>query len=253
MKVFKKTITLFVAAILCLTAFFGTPALASAEEGPVVYYIKYVAGISEWRFQKGTWEDSGYHRELYYVYQDIKDGDVVVIDGAYDINFSVNVRLSNLTLVGTDTAVVTAKGYDYVYAINNATAAINGDVDKADVYAASVVNFNDNVGFLRVLSENDNTLRADVSVVGTLDHLYGGGKDYKHFELYSFQKNSLRIVDGTVKTDPSKFSTTAPATPSSGKEYDDVPKTGDARFNPLWLVGLAVVCMFGAYKLKEEK
>lgn len=258
MKRFKKTIALFAAALCCIIPFWNTSLTANAESA-TTYYLKYVDASGEWRFQKGTWEEGGYHRELYYMQQDIKDGDLLVIDGYQPLNLTVDVRLNNLTVVHGNDIVVTAKSIDNVFVINGSTCSVNGNVTNADVYANSVANFNNNVGTLRVLEENDNILHATVAVVGTVNHLYAGGKDYKHYEFYNFEANSLRIVDGALKTDVSKYNTTpsasTPAAPSGGNsgEYDDVPKTADSRFNPLWLIGMAAICMVGAYKLKEEK
>ena len=93
------------------------------------------------------------------------------------------------------------------------------------------------------------------------------GKDYKHFEFYNFAANTLRIEEGELKTEKGNYSetpqaatttpsTTTPSTStgsnSSSGDYDDVPKTGDIRFNPLWLVLAAGICFIGAYRLKKN-
>ncbi len=268
MKRFKKTITLFAAALFCIVPFFTTPLTAKAE-GPVTYYLKYEESAGDWRYETGTWTDGGSHRELYYMQQAIKDGDLLVVDGNHSLNLTVNVHLSNLTVVNGPDIVIAANGIDNAFVINDSICSINGDVTNADVYANSVANFNNNVGTLRILEEREDLLHATIAVVGTVDHLYAGGKNYKHYEFYNFEANSLRIDKGSLKTDASKYSTTptaatpAPTTPSApaggttgnagtSGEYDDVPKTADVRFNPLWLAGIAAVCMIGAYKLKEE-
>jgi len=260
MKLFKKSIALFAAALLFTLSFCSISITADAAE-PVTYYLKYVAANSEWRYQVGTWESDNSGRELYYMEKEIKDGDVVVIDSPTNITLKLNVRLSNLTLVNTDTAVVHAKGYDYVYVLSGAKCAINGDVTNADVYGNAVVNFNNNVGFLRLLHETSPKIKATVSCIGTVDHVYAGSPTTLLFENYSYAENSLRIVNGSNKSDTTKFTTTppaattTPAAPATGNadEYDDVPKTGDYRVNPLWLVCIAAVCGLGAYKLKEAK
>ncbi len=263
MKSFKRTTALFAAALLCLVFFFNLSLTAKAE-GPVTYSLRYVDSINQWRYQTGTWQDSGFYRELYYMEQDIKDGDIIVIDGTKPLDLTLNVRLSNLTIVNSTDTVVTAKSFDEVFVLNSSVCAINGDVTKASVYANSVTNFNNNVGELNLLEAKQDLLRATVAVVGTVNHVYAAGQHYKHFEFYNFEANSLLIQNGTLKTDASKYSTTpsaatpapapsTPAAPGTSGEYDDVPKTADVRFNPLWLVGIAAVCMAGAYKLKEEK
>lgn len=263
MKHIKKTIIIFTMALFCLVPFFATSMTARAEES-VTYYLRYVEANGEWRFQTGAWADDGFHRELYYMHQAIKDGDKIVIqDATHTIDLTVNVRLSNLTVATCPLAVVTANGIDEVYIINDGVAAINSDVTYAEVYDSSRCNFNQNVGTLKVLSQND-FLTSSINVLGTVDHLYGAGKVYKHFEYYNFEAGSLVIEKGIIKTDKSKYSDVPPAaTPApapstntgsgaSSGEYDDVPKTGDIRFNPLWLVMIAGVCLAGAYRLKKN-
>lgn len=261
MKHLKKALCLFAAFAFCLTSFLSVPLKANAEETATTYYIKYVPASGEWRFQLGTWDPSGYHRELYYMYQDIKDGDLLVIEDAdgVPLDLTVNVHLSNLTIVRGVQIVVTANGIDDFYCINDSTCAINADIENAYVYDACVCNFNKNVSKLELLSEKNDLLSATIAVVGTLDHVIASGKSYTHFEHYAFEKNTFYMKDGTLKTDASHYSKTpvattpAPVTPDSGNEYDDVPKTGDVRFNPLLLVLIAGICFAGSYKLKENK
>lgn len=261
MKLFKKTIALVAAIALCVVPFFSSSMTVKAEDGPKTYSIDYVEALGQWRYQEGSWVDGNFHRELYYMYQDIKDGDIIVVSGNHDLTLDLNVRLSNLTAHSCGTIVVNSKGIDKVYIMDHCTIAINGDVTYAEVYGSSKVNFNNNVGTLKILSERENLLYASINVLGTVDYLYGGGKDYMHFEHYNFEAGSLVISEGSVKTDASKYSkvpvTTpapAPSTPATGNsgEYDEVPKTADMHFNPLWLVGMAAICFVGAYKLREE-
>lgn len=263
MKLLKKSILLFATTLFCMVPFFAASITASAEES-VTYYVKYVESAGEWRYQTGSWDDNGYHRELYYLQQSMKDGDILVVDDSgHDLKLELSVRLSNLTVVHSPAAVITAKSIDNVYVINDSICAVNGDVTYAEVYDASAVNFNNNVGTLKILSEKYDDLRATVSVVGALDYVYASGKSYKHFEFYSFAKDSFRLEKGVLTTDASKYSDTAQTTAStattnastaasSSEEYDDVPKTGDILFHPLWLVCIAGVCLAGAYKLKKD-
>ena len=259
MKRFKKIVALVAAIALCVVPFFSASMTVKAE-GPKTYSIDYVEELGQWRYQEGSWTDGNFHRELYYMYQDIKDGDIVVISGNKDFTLDLNVRLSNLTAHSCGTIVVKAKGIDKVYIMDHCTIAINGDVTYAEVYGSSKVNFNNNVGTLKILSAKEDLLHASINVLGTVDYLYGGGQNYMHFEHYNFQAGSLVISEGSVKTDESKYSkvpvvTPAPSAPAAGNsgEYDEVPKTADMHFNPLWLVGMAVICFVGAYKLREEK
>ena len=261
MKFMKKTIAFIAMLALCVVPFFSGSITAKAE-GATTYSLKYVESLGQWRYQVNSWTDNDNGRELYYMYQSIKDGDIIVISGGHaDLTLDLNVKLNNLTTYDCGTIVVNSKGIDNVYILTQSTVAINGDVTYAEVYGYSYVNFNNNVGTLKILSEKEDLLRANVNVIGTVNYLYGAGMNYKHYELYNFQAGSLSIENGAVKADASKYSSTpvatpapAPSTPAAGTsgEYDDVPKTADMSFNPLWLVGMAVICFAGAYKLREE-
>ncbi len=268
MKKIKRMLIALAALVLCIVPILSTPITAQAAE-PVTYWLRYVPEKGEWRFQTGGWVENGYHRELYYMHQDIKDGDLVVIDSTDQLELTINANLKNLTVKQSDYAVITVKSVDEFYAINGSTCAITGDINKADIYDKCVVNLNSNVKELNVLSEKKDTLSSTVAVLGTVDHLYAGGANYKHYEFYNFAANSLRIEKGALKTDASKYSTApvaatpepapvapvapapAPVTPSD--ELDAVPKTADIRFNPLWLIGLAAVGFVGSYCLMTKK
>lgn len=264
MKKIKKLVVLFSVAILCLLPLWNSTLTVQASE-PTTWYIKYVEGISEWRFQKGSWEDTGYHRELYYMQLDIKDGDLVVIDGSGDIDLTVNARLSNLTVMNPGTSVVTAKSIDNFYAINNSSSAINCPVTNAYVYDYCSVNFNSNVSYLEVICKTGP--EANVAVVGTTGQVKGWDGDSKvTYNVYNVVANTLRISKGGLTTDAANYTTTAtatptaPATPSapttstapSTGELDDVPKTGDLQVSPVWFLALAAVCLFGYRKLERR-
>lgn len=260
MKLFKKTFSLLAVAALCLGFFFSNSLTASAAE-PTTWYVKYLNSVSEWRAQEGTWSDTVSHVGLSYATDRLKDGDTLIIDGAQGIELNLNVHLKNLTVSQTNIAVITAKGYDEVYILNDTVAAINGDIKDAYVYDNCKVNFNNNIGTLRMMSDRNEFSNSDVNALGTVDYLYGKGKNYVAYELYSFQANTLKIVGGIPYTQEGTFSTTPPATKPStpannnsnnSNDYDDVPKTGDNGFmNPLWLVAIAAICAFGAYKLSK--
>lgn len=261
MKKLKKIVTLLLAAALMLTPLMSNVMTANAEE-PVTYYVKYVEDIKEWRFQTGEWKDDGYHRELYYLEQDIKDGDVLVVEGnTSTLNLKVNVRLSNLTYKQAN-ANVTAKSVDNCYVIFNSYCATNGDVTNAYVYDSSVCNFNNNVTNLEVISTVSG-LTASIAVVGTVEHLKGYDSEKVYYDFYNFTTNTLAMEGGTLKTNAANYSTTAPAasttapattttgtasgTTASSGEYDDVPKTGE--WNPAWML-LAVAAVCGAMSKK---
>ncbi len=267
MKKLKKLVVLFTAALFCLLPVLSQPLTVHASE-PVTYYVKYVDSAKDWRFQIGTsWDDAGFHRELYYMQINIKDGDIIVVDGAENLNLSVSVSLSNLTILKCPLAVIAANSIDEAHIVNGVTTSITGDVKNAYVYETSVANFNNNVGNLYIYDPTDPDAR--VACLGTVDYVKAYDDDYVWYEYYNFAAGSLMIDHGNMNTDPSQYSTTAPAaattpaapttttttttatTPSAG-ELDDVPKTGDFAVSPLWFLGIAVVCMLGHYKLEKR-
>lgn len=279
MKKLKKLIVLFTAALFCLLPIISQPLTAQAST-PTTYYLKYIEANKEWRFLKNVmvWDETAFHRELYYMHQDIKDGDIIVIDSDKTIDLTVNVKLSNLTVLNSTLAVVKANGYDEVHIANSSTAAINGDVKSGNVYTNATVNFNNNVQDLYV--DGTSTVRvvgnitnlkiydpiapaANVECMGTVDYAKNHKDGYVFYEYYNFAAGSLKTLKGTMMTDPSKYSTTAPATtvtppaPAAGSgsstgEYDDVPKTGDFSVSPLWFLAIAAVCMLGYMKLERR-
>lgn len=259
MKQIKKVMAVLTSLVLCAAFVLATPITARAAE-PVKYWLKNVSG--EWRYQTGSWKDDGDHRELYYMQQVIKDGDIIVVEGDTDLKLEVNVKLQNLTIVKCPAAVISTKGVDEVYVLNDSVLALTGDVAKAEVHDYGVANFNSNVKELRVMRESESLLAAKVGVLGTVEHLYAASKAGLHYEGYNFEAGSLMIDGGNLKTDVAKYSKTpvassaTPAAPSTGTasgELDEVPKTADVRFNPLWLAAIGVVCLAGAYALKREK
>jgi len=267
MKKFKKVVALFTAALLCLLPIFSNALTVQAEGTPTTYYVKYVESRNEWRFQYESWAENSEGRELYYLTEGIKDGDLLVIDGNTDLQLSVNAKLKNLTVVHSTAAIISATSIDEVFVINDSIAAITGDVGSASVYGNGVANFNSNVGNLYIITTNDNDdPDANVAVVGTVGYLKGHDKSSTYYEGYNFKANALRVENGHLKADAGSYSTTpsdtpsAPTAPSAGTttttpsagEYDDVPKTGDFFVNPILFLGLAALCLVGRYELKRR-
>ena len=283
MKKLKKIVTLLTLAAVCLTApAFGKITAKAAE--PNTYVLNFSTSKGEWRFKPASsWSEEVQDRELYYMMQEIKDGDYIVVQNDVDcnpLNLNVPVRLGNLTIKNSvKTPVITAKGYDNVYVLDGTTAAINGDVSHAYVYGDAKANFNSNVDTLEMIGLTDdksNNLHATINGVGTVNHLIAkDNRDQSVFyEAYSFAAGKLAIEDGSLKTEAKYYSTTAPAAAaeaapaateqptqttapaqatqnSTSSEYDNVPKTGEnsAMF---WLLGAAVVCMAGGYTIRRK-
>lgn len=261
MKALKKIVALFTAALFVLLPLFTSTMTAKAEENPVTYFLKYVDAEQDWRFQIGAWDDNYNGRELYYLHEGIKDGDLIVIDGTQDLLLNVDVRLSNLTIVN-GVSVVSAKSIDDFYLLNNSTAAITGNITNAYIYNYGVANLNSNVTNLYLASEATyDDPDATVVVVGTVAYVKGYDAERAWYEYYDFKPNTFHSHRGNVITASENFSTTpsapaatpAPSAPStSAGELDDVPKTGDFSVSPLWFLGIAVACMLGYRRLERR-
>lgn len=261
MKKLKKMVSMLMVAALC-ALLPGANALTASAEEPVTYYVKYLANDSEWRYQEGSgWDENGFHRELYYMYEAIKDGDSIIIDGSNPgFVLEVSARLKNVTMLHNSAAVVTASSIDECYILRDSVAAINGNVTNAYVYDNGRCTFNNNVGTLTIQNDsflvNDTLLHATVSVNGTVNHLIGKDNVQLHYEHYNFAAGKLVIVDGDVETDPAYYSNTpsssntAQSSSSSSDEYDDVPKTGESNLI-FWLLGISALCFVGRYTLKK--
>ena len=277
MKKLKKLIVLFTAALFCLLPIISQPLTAQAST-PTTYYLKYIEANGAWRYLKDdlSWDATDSHRDLYYMHQDLKDGDIIVIDSNQPIELTVNVKLSNLTILNSTLAVVTANGYDEVHVSNSSIAAINGDVKSGNVYTNATVNFNNNVQDLYVdgssivyVIGNITNLKvydpidpvAKINCSGTVNYVKTYCDSRVFYECYSFPAGTMEILNGSMITDASKYSTTAPAVtvtpsaPSAGSsagEYDDVPKTGDFSVSPVWFLAIAAICMLGYLKLERR-
>lgn len=204
MKRLKKIVSLFAAAALLVLAPGVKQAQVSAAE-PVTYSLKYVEESGEWRFQEGPWDDYRGHRELYYMKQALKDGDLVVIEGgSHGLTLDLPVNLGNLTFKQAYSASVTVKGADNVYVLRDSTASITGNVVNAHVYDNAIANFNNNVTNLYITKERD--ALQTVAVVGTVSYVKTGDAEKVYSELYNFQANSFRQEKGVLKTDASQFS-----------------------------------------------
>lgn len=270
MKQIKKLVTLFTLFTFCLVFFLTTSLPAQAATEPVTFYVKYVPALGEWRFQTGGWSDNADPRHLYYMQDEIKDGSLLVIDDAgagQGITLSVNAQLSNLTVLSSNFSNITAKGVDDFYSLGSSKSVINAPIAKAYVYDNSLVNFNSPVEYLEVISSREETLHATVGASSTVAHLKAYGPSRVFYEIFNVATNKLSISDGSLKTEEqyySKVPVAAPATPvapapapatpgtSDADEYDDVPKTGDNRIQPLWLMLLSALCLASAYSSKKK-
>lgn len=80
MKRLKKFVTLFTLAAVCF-AIPGLGKITVKAAEPTTYVLNYSDSSSEWRYKEASsWSAEVQDRELYYLQQNIKDGDYIVID-----------------------------------------------------------------------------------------------------------------------------------------------------------------------------
>lgn len=216
----RKLITLFAAAAILI----GVPGFCSMEaqaDGPVTYAVKYMPGSKEWRYQSNTstFDDKAYHREMYTLRLELKDGDSVVI---YNDSSSVpsldlgTTRLNNLTVTGSSSHEIIFSGdIDQCYLLDGAYCSINAYAANVHVYDNVTCNFNKNVGELNLYPQKGMT--ANIGCVGTVDHLYAVDRNTDRVlsSLYNFQAGTFAMKDGVLTTDKSKYST-SPGTAGKG-------------------------------------
>lgn len=261
MKHFKKLLLITLAFILCAVPFMTTSLDVHAEEART-FYVKYLPDSNEWKYEFGKWTDNGAHHDIKNLPASIANGDLLVIDGNAEISLKLNVYLNNLTIVNGNLANITATGIDNFYSLNNSKSVVNGNVVNAYVYDMGLVNFNNNVTNLNIIHTKRDYVEATINVLGTLGRATATGVNKTVFDYYNFSEGAFKLVDGRLKSDHTTYSTapvaaapaaTAPAaTTTNDSEYDSVPKTADSRFNPLWLMGIALICLAGSYTLKKE-
>ncbi len=205
MKRLKTIVSLLAAALLLLTP--GSKQLQVSAAEPVTYSLKYVEDKGEWRYHVGAWDDNNAgHRELYYLKQSIKDGDIIVVEGGeHNLDLELPVNLNNITFNHSHLAIITAKSVENVYVLRDSVAVVNGDVTNAHVYDNAVANFNNNVTNLYITKERSG--EQTIAVVGTVAYVKTGDAEKVYNEFYNFQANSFRQEEGILKTDASKYST----------------------------------------------
>lgn len=269
-----RRIKVFAATLAVITAMALLPeanALTAHAEEPTTYYMTYDSDKGEWRYEVSAddnYGETGYTRELYYYYENAKDGDIVVVkntdDSAPQLDLGT-IRLSNVTILfDSEFTMIKAGSIDDFFALVRTGCSITAPIVNAHVSDPSVVNFNSNVqNIIVTVTENEPTFT--VGCAGTVGSLQVNLSNQTGYTLYNFAAGTLEIRDGSLLTDEEHYSRTpsasapaapAPAapsssgTPSSSDEYDAVPKTGDA--NPImWLLCAAAVCMAASFGLRK--
>lgn len=249
------------------------PKMTAQADGPTTYHVKFDPTVNEWRYQvtDGKWKEGVTGGVFYYMYQNIKDGDTLIVEGSDGTGGTcfVNmpeIRLGNFTAIAAESANITVEGVDNAYILLDSTAVVNGDVKNAYVYNHCTANFNNNVEYLEVINNltDENRTHATVGVSGTVGHFYAYDKgNVVRFDLYNFQKDTFRLYSGNLHTDAANYSTTAPATttpatpatPSTGSsdEYDDVPKTGEVPMPYVPVACVLALCVAGKVALRKTR
>lgn len=222
------------AAILLLTPLgYSLTMRASAAEKPITYSVKYLSDMGQWRFQAGTstFDEGVGHRELYYLHQVLKEGDLVVVYNDSDSSQTLDLgttHLSNLTVVQSKAFTVIYSGtIDECYILANAPCSINGDVKNAHVYDVSTCNFNKNVDTLNIYTGTDRMF-SNVACVGTVRHLLAKSTSTKEvfYDLYNFQESALNIQNGVLLTKEDKYGQT-PIEQITAENFDHVRYAND--------------------------
>ena len=152
LNIFKKILAVATSALM-LAFLPNANTLTASADGPVTYYLMYDDQgneMSDWWYQLGSeWDENAEHRQIYYMNEQIKNGDIIIVGNAAPEMLNINVRLSNLTIQrdaeGKMAMVNVSGGIDNCYVLKDAQAAITGNVTNAYVYGAALANFNSNV------------------------------------------------------------------------------------------------------------
>ena len=285
-KVTKTAAVLVLAAMLALLP--NANAFTAKAAEPVSYAVKFIPDKGEWRMQANTnlFEDDKESREIYYLRQDIQEGDIVVVYNDTDTSVILdlgNTHLSNLTLVqNTQSCVIKSGGATECYVLGGSISSIGGDMTNAYVYGTTICTFVGNVGTLTMYSDGDQ-LTSSVSIGGTTEHLYARPGDltlpYSFYDLYRFSAGTLYVKEGILQTaswayltaeqyaaqtaepqDSNSTQTVAPqdnnstqppaATPKASDGYDEVPKTGQNSLY-VWFLCAAVLFFAGSCILRR--
>ncbi len=277
MKKFKALVTtMAVAAMLVLLP--DSAAITADAATPKNYAVKYSVDDGDWRYQEGSeFDEDTQARELYYLLQDLKDGDKVAVYNDDCFTAPIldlgNVKLGNLTICRVTSAAVLTGGVSECHILAGSYCAINGNVDNAYVYDVATVTFNSNVDTLVATAERSD-FNSNISCTGTVWHFhaYSINDPRTFYDLYNFSEGKFAVDDGnllteyyfydqyavkgetapTASTEP--LTATAPAASAAGSSaevYDEVPKTGES---PLvfCLLGASALCMAGSLGLRRK-
>lgn len=273
-KIRALVTTLAVAALLVLLP--KSSAITADAAEPKNYAVQFMSSGEGWRYQEGsTFDESKTHREVYYLRQLLKDGDLVAVystrsSGSEALDLGT-AKLGNLTVTGSEFAVIYSGDITECNILAGSSCSINANVETAHVYDVATVNFNKNVTEL-IATANEIDFNSNIGCGGTVAHFhaYSINQPRSFYNFYNFEKGTLLVQDGNLKTEYYHYDETAPAnytapqntsnttsnkatTPASGSadEYDDVPKTGETNL-VFWFLAISAVCGIGSLILKKR-
>lgn len=271
-----KKIKMFAAVLATVLGLSMIPAVnvvtAEAAE-PATYYVKYNVEKGDWLFQDNTstsaYNDDAAGREMYYLLNNMKDGDVVVVSndtGGAPLLDLGDVHLGSLTITNGQFTMVKVGSVDNFFANNGSYSSITGKITNAYVYLNTITNFNSEVKLLSLYYDRDNpdnapTIGCDKKVEQV--NFCSDSEDWTYDKIYdvtalSIENGVLLTSEGNYSREPVTTSTGTPAKNSSAtgssasnnSEYDDVPRTGQNNVYP-WLLGAAAACFVGSGLLRK--
>lgn len=241
MKMLKK-LTALLSGVAFLCALVLTPAMKSRADGPVTYYITnnggaWYASSSETVYWTGGMD---------FVYNNIKDGDHLVINGnssSTDLfRLTVDKKLGDLAVTGGAVAHIEAPYVERAYVAGKGSTLIVTAplVNNVEIYPGQVIQVNGNVtNFLAHYEYNtsDYPVYAVTGTVAAANVAYGGVIENSHHTIYGIGNGLLKSDDhGSVYLSDTQYSLTPTAVPKSGttdksadsskKQLDKVPQTG---------------------------
>jgi LPXTG-motif cell wall-anchored protein len=267
MKLFKRILatTLAIALVALLPQ-----ATMKVKAAGTTYSLKYVPSMSEWRAQPlSSWDLSKGTGDLAYLYQNIKDGDTLVIlgeTGAPNLtDLKISAKLENLTIYNVTTGVTfstTAEVKD-VYVLKGSIASLNGTCKNVYIYDDSICNVMNDAELISMNKES--SMKMNVAAVGKVAHVQFVDNGRVLSDTYNYAANSLRVQNGENKTPTTSYSATptgstgtatgtatsssSSTTTSSGTPAS--PKTGENATMIILFAG-AVLCFAGSAYSKKK-
>ena len=256
MKALKKLLVT-VAAIAGMAFLPGFTMTAKAA--PTTYTVKYVPAYSEWRAQPlSTWDEGAGHGDVEYLKVNVKDGDVVVVQGSAGdpaLNLQFSASLSNFTVVSATNYVTIESGeITDAYVLKGSVVDVKSKCKNVYVYDNSVCNVRQNADLIQLVKVS--SMEMNVLANGTVARCQFVDNGNVTKDLYSFGKDTFRVEKGELKTAAANYSTTGTATTSSGKAQTTngaavSPKTVESS-HAIWLFVIAVICLAGAFASKKK-